>query len=363
MHKPPLLEQLADWLSDLMASAPGEGFSFHGLMSRIQDHAVNSGIYEVLIGVAVIIALGWIWWLVALVLGGTSVGSLRVIAERLALGLRRREPADAMLSGLGSTLPLVLGVRVRQAARGLAHGHVATLVGALKAHRLLPRRLLALAASAEALGADVLAAVFAVISQDSLIRERMGRRFVPTTTTLIVILLMGSFMGSLIIPKLEWISADLGLPAPDHASAWHWSVDHLFTAVVPALICLVAVGSFLAWLLHWRSQQRRIAGEILLAASAARLDEAAISRSLGLPEPGQGFAGLCHATGWSARDPAELAHAVRRWQERHDRLRILVATACEILAPVALGVLVLFMVRSVFGWLIRIVFGLGDLTW
>ncbi len=363
MHQPTLLEQLADWLSDLMAGAPGQGFSFHGLMTRIQDHAVNSGIYEVLIGVAIIIALGWIWWLVGLVLGGTSVGSLRVMAERLALGLRRREAAADMLGGLGSTLPLVLGVRVRQAARGLAQGHVATLVGALKAHRLLPTRLLALAASAETLGADVLAAVFAVIGQDSLIRERMGRRFVPTTTTLIVILLMGAFIGSLIIPKLESISANLGLPAPDHAWAWHWSVAHLFTAVVPALVCLVAAGTFLAWLLHWKSQQRRIAGEILLAASAAHLDESAISRSLGLPETSQDFAGLCQAAGWTARDPAELGHAVRRWQERHDRLRILVATACEILAPVALGVLVLFMVRSIFGWLIRIIFGLGSLAW
>ncbi|MBA2481824.1 MAG: hypothetical protein H0V44_14260 [Planctomycetes bacterium] len=318
---------------------------------------------------ASVVVLQLTWALVRwLILPGPTRAAVETLAARLGLAVRCGEPLQDALLSLQPLLPWPAPWRLRRVARGLTDGSGIGAVEQLVQERLLPKDLRAGGMAAEAAGADTLASWFDGLS------GRPHHQETPTygiRAVACALLSLGviQFLLIFIAPKFEQIARELGL-SPTGAFAGFIALGRWYHAhQVVAWVCLalaVWLGIIVWRRCVWWGRSRLDRGTVILAATAAGVDEMTISRHLGgslaagsqlgarLAAAGAAgdFAGLCRASGWSAADSASLAAAIdrARWRRHHlARVAVLVASVA---LPLLVAVPVWWFSAGIFGMLV-----------
>lgn len=288
------------------------------------------------------------WQLVAaigrLVMAVHTSATIDLLLARLAAATRATQPWDPVLRGLRLEMPWPWPWRLGRAAERIAAGQDAAAV--LETSSLLPLQLRVQAAQALRQGPDAFTtwcdAIIGRTSQHPL----AARQYALLLAECVAMTALIHFLIVFIMPKFEQIFRDIGVPTTALFAVTRWLSDWW-----SALLLAVSVGITVVWSAtlaqRWRTRRRQAAARLLLAGSAARLPEAALG-------DGDGFAGLCHAAGWDATTPVELARALARDEDREAMRAAWLPSLLATCTPLAAAVPVAAMAIGIMHMLITL---------
>ena len=244
--------------------------------------------------------------IVRLVLAWHTPAAVGQLLDRLGAATRAHRSWEPELRALRLRLPWPWPWRLERAAQRLTAGMAPGEV--LARSRLLPAPLRDQAAQALAQGPEAFSQWCIAVGNGVPATQALMRQGTSLLVEFAAVLAIVHFLSVVVFPKWQLIARDLGTPP----LALLRYVDWFVRFEVPVLLALAAIvvalaAAILAW--NWRQRRRFAAARLLLVGSLARLPEA------GLGTAGD-FASLCHAAGWQADSPTELARVVARAEIR-----------------------------------------------
>jgi len=322
------------------------------------------------IALGVVIALQLSWAIARMCLHAVLGNQCARWLEPLADALRGEKPVDLALLGARASVRWPYTWRLQRCVRRLNSDQPESLVPALLQCRLLPASCADIALAAAAQGPTCLARLFAGIAERERQRPQSARSaMAPYAGTMIILLLLATFIGVAIIPKFLMILKDLGMPDRYHISllghspsAW----SGILLAASPIGLGIAALfGSVLVRFI-WRLRRRRLLADAVLGGLREEWPDQRLAELIGQARPRVAaaaascgahgdFKGLCRLAGWRANDPAQLARRISHYDARRARIHSIFHACARVVMPVLIGIPVGIFAYMLHGTLVHIV--------